>query len=668
MGRFSVKRQFVALVIAAGLAAGPCVSSARAAEADLSLARQAVAAAKRDQADEAIRLARQAPQTVLPRLVAWIGYASGRSEADFARLATFITSNPDWPLLAQLTRSAEDSITLTTPAAEILRWFDSHPPTTANGAIAYARVLTAQGRADAAAKVVRDAWVGLNFGAAQERQFLDLFGMQLRPEDHWRRLDRLLWERREEPARAMLPRVDPGRRAVALARLALQGGKASPEPLIAQVPGALRDDPGLVYERVRWRRIKEMDEEAIDLLAHPACDKVRPDLWWQERAILVRRALQHGWVSRAYQLAAEHELQAGSAYVDAEFLAGWIALRFLDDRETALLHFLRLHEWATHPMSRARAAYWAGRAYDALGDAKARDWYSRAARHSTTYYGQLAAARLKGGLWALPDEPVPTAEDSARFESREVVAAARLLLAVGEDDLLRPFFIRLNDIVESPGERVLVARLALAAGREDLAVTVARRSERDGVVLLEAGWPLPDFAARPDTAPEKPLVLALIRQESGFMADAQSPVGARGLMQLMPATATQMARSVGVPYAAARLDDPAYNIRLGSAYLSSLIDRFGGSYLLAVASYNAGPGRARRWMRENGDPREESVDVVDWVEMITISETRNYVQRVLESVEVYRRRLGLPPGPGIEADLRRRIARMPPADDTAELR
>jgi soluble lytic murein transglycosylase len=372
-------------------------------------------------------------------------------------------------------------------------------------------------------------------------------------------------------------------------------------------------------------------------------------------------------VSRAYQTAAEHGLEGGSAYVDAEFLAGWIALRFLDDRETALLHFLRLHDWATHPMSRARAAYWAGRTYEVLGDPKAREWYTRSARYSTTYYGQMAAARLGAPAWPLPDDPRPTAEDLARFDGRDAVAAARLLLALGEDDLLRSFFIRLNDIVESPGERALVAQLAIEAGREDLAVVVARRSERDGVVLVESGWPLPSYAPPAEIRPEKPLVLALIRQESGFMPDVQSPVGARGLMQLMPATATQVARRLGVPFAPARLDDPGYNIQLGTAYLSGLIDRFGGSYVLALASYNAGPGRAARWIRENGDPRDPGVDPIDWVEMISIPETRNYVQRVMESVAVYRRRLGLPAGPGLDVDMRRRVAGVPadatPVDD-----
>ncbi|WP_245651322.1 lytic transglycosylase domain-containing protein [Paramagnetospirillum marisnigri] len=641
----------VALFLAVGLLVGPS-ASAQTISGDLGLARQAVAAAKKDRFDEALRLARQSRVKVAPLLVTWMAYVSGRSDADFAQLTAFINANPDWPLMSQMTRRAEESITAATPTAQVLGWFDHHPPTTADGGGAYARALFAAGRTEQAVKVVRDTWVNLSFGALQEKQYLGFFGEYLRYEDHWGRLDRLLWDRQETSVQRMILKVDPGHRSLAQARLALQSGKANPEPLINAVPAALRDDPGLIYERVRWRRQKELDDEAVDLLRHPSRNKVRPDLWWQERAILARRALQKGHVSRAYQSAADHGLEGGSQYVDAEFLAGWIALRFLDDRETATMHFSRLYDWASHPISRARAAYWAGRASEAGGDAKTRDWYTRAARYSTTYYGQLGASKLGDHHWPLPDEPLPTAEDTARFESRDVVAAAKLLIELGVEDQLRAFFIRLNDIVNTPGERGLVARLAARGGRDDLALTVARRSDREGVTLLEAGWPVPSWATSED-GPERALVLALIRQESGFMSDAESPVGARGLMQLMPATAVRVAKSLKLPYHVDKLDNPDFNVRLGSAFLGSLLNDFEGSYILALASYNAGPGRARKWIREYGDPRDAKVDVIDWIELIPFSETRNYVQRVMESVAVYRRRLGKPAGPHLEADLKR---------------
>ena len=642
-----------ALLIVAGLAVGsPSPGRAQDARADLGIARQAVAAANRDHFDEANRLARQSHDKVLQRLVAWMAYVSGRSDADFSQLTAFIDANPDWPLMSQMTKRAEESITAATPAAAVIAWFEHHAPTTADGGQAYARALESVGRDDQAAKVVRDAWVDFSFGALQERQFLERFGDELRPEDHWRRLDRLLWDRQESSAQRMILKVDPGHRQLAQARLALQNGKSNPEPLINAVPAGLRDDPGLIYERVRWRRQNDLDEEAIELLRHPSRNKVRPELWWQERAILARRALQKGLVSRAYQTAADHGLEGGTAYVDAEFLAGWIALRFLDDRETATQHFSHLYEWASHPISRARAAYWAGRAAEANKDGSARDWFTRAARYSTAYYGQLGASRLGDHHWPLPDDPHPTADDIARFEGRDVVKAARLLLDLGEESQLRAFFIRLNDVVQTPGERALVAQLAMRGGRDDLALTVARRSDREGVTLVSAGWPVPKLRAE-ETAPEPALVLALIRQESGFMPEVVSPAGARGLMQLLPSTAAKVAKAIKVKFHADKLDDPDFNVRIGSAYLGDLLDDFQGSYILALASYNAGPSRARRWVREYGDPRDPNVDVIDWIEMIPFSETRNYVQRVMESVAVYRRRLGKSAGPTLEADLKR---------------
>jgi soluble lytic murein transglycosylase len=648
-----VKVFSAALLLAAGLLAGlPMPSRAEVPPGEEKIFHQALAAAKKDHFDEAERLAHHAKSKVLAKLVKWMALTSGRSGAGFSEIAAFIAANPDWPLLSQLQKRAEEAITAATPNAEVLAWFDGHPPVTVDGGMAYARALFAAGRGEAAVKVIRDTWVDGGFGALQERQFLALFGEHLGPEDNWRRLDRLLWDKQEGPAQRIMLKVDAGHRSLAQARLALQDSKANPEPLLAAVPAALRDDPGLIFDRVRWRRQKDLDEEAIDLLSHPARNQVRPDLWWQERSILARRALQKGLVSRAYQVASDHGLSGGSQLAEAEFLAGWIALRFLDDHETAQSHFARLYEAVSFPVARARAAYWAGRAAEAGKDDKAaRDWYTLSARYVTAYYGQLATARLDDHHWPLPDDPKPTAEDVKRFDAREVVKATRLLMDLHENEQLRPFFIRLNDVARSPGERVLVGQLAAGGGRNDLALTVARRSDRDGVTLVEAGWPVPVLA--PEDGPERALVLALIRQESGFMHDVVSQAGARGLMQLLPSTAAKVAKAIKVAFTEKKLDDPNFNVRVGSAYLNDLLSDFEGSYILALAAYNAGPSRAKRWIKEYGDPREAQVDVIDWIEMIPFTETRNYVQRVMESVAIYRRRLGKPGGQSLEADLKR---------------
>ena len=641
------------LVVAALLAGTVPTASAQVPASEQKLYQQVFGALRRDRYDEAEQLAMQAKNRLLAKYVRWSTYTSPRSGASFEEITSFIESSGDWPLMSQLQRRAEEAITAATPNDRILAWFKDHEPVTVDGGMAYARALLAAGQEARAVKVIRTSWVEGGFGVMQERQFLTLFGDHLRAEDHWRRLDRLLWDKQDGPAGRMLLKVDAGRRALAQARLALQDGKSNPEPLLAAVPKEYRDDPGLIYDRVRWRRQKDLDEDAIDLLSHPARNQVRPDLWWQERGILARRALQKGLISRAYQVAADHNVDAkAQQYADAEFLAGWVALRFLDDRETAMAHFQRMWDNVTTPLSKSRAAYWAGRTAEALRDPQAaRAWYSQGARYLTAYYGQLSASRLDDHRWPLPPEPQPTADDAKRFESRELVRMIRIMLSMGESGNLRAFFIRLNDTTQSPGERALVGRLALEGGRDDLAVTVARRADRDSVFLVGPGWPVPPIAA--EEGPEKALVLALIRQESGFITDAQSPVGARGLMQLMPATAEQIAKSLKVRFNPGKLDDPDFNVRLGRAYLGDLLEDFEGSYILTLAGYNAGPSRARRWIKEYGDPRDPNVDVIDWIEMIPFTETRNYVQRVMESVSIYRRKLGKVTGASFEQDLKR---------------
>jgi soluble lytic murein transglycosylase len=649
----------VAAALFAGLAPAACadvpVSEQR-------LYQQVFTALHRDRFDEAEQLAMASKNRLLAKLVRWNTYTSPRSGASFEEITSFMDSSADWPLMSQLQRRAEESITAATPNDHILAWFKDHEPVTVDGGMAYARALLAAGQQDRAIKVIRGSWVEGGFGIMQERQFLTTFGDYLRPEDHWKRLDRLLWDKQDGPSGRMLLKVDAGHRAVAQARLALQDGKSNPEPLLAQVPKELRDDPGLIYDRVRWRRQKDMDEDAIELLSHPARNKVRPDLWWQERGILARRALQKGLVSRAYQMAADHALDPKAPqYADAEFLAGWVALRFLDDRDTAVMHFQRMWDGVSTPLSRSRAAYWAGRAAEAQGETDvARQWYLQGARYPTAFYGQLSSSRLNDHHWPLPADPQPTSDDVRRFDSRELVRVIRIMLDLGETENLRAFFIRLNDTAQTPGERALVGKLALEGGRDDLAVTIARRADRDSVFLVSAGWPVPPISA--EEGPEKALVLALIRQESGFIADVQSPVGARGLMQLMPATAEKLAKALKVKFNASKLDDPDFNVRLGSAYLSDLLGDFEGSYILTLVGYNAGPARARRWIKEYGDPRDPNVDVIDWIEMIPFTETRNYVQRVMESVSIYRRKLGKVTGTSFEQDLKRWARR--PAPET----
>lgn len=639
----------IALVCWGALAVA-CPQHATAGESE-ALVRQVLEQAARDHYAEAEHLAQRDP--LLLKLVRWKDYGSANPTGDFGEITTFIQSNPDWPYLTLLQRRAEAQITAATPPTQVLAWFQSHPPLTADGGMALAHAYASMGQTEKSEEVARRTWIESNFGAIQERQFLAQFGEALRPQDHWRRLDRLLWDKNQSAARGMLLRVDLAHRLLAQARITLEEDKGGAEGAVNSVPAHLRDDPGLIYDRVRWRRQHDMNEEAIDLLSHPSRNQVRPDLWWQERGILARWALQKGWVSKAYQVASDNGLDNDAAQtVDAEFLSGWISLRFLNDWETAEIHFKKVLSAATTSVSRARGAYWMGRAAEAAGNAEdAKKWYTTGAQWITSYYGQLAAARLSDHHWPLPPDPPPSPEDIKTFHARELVRVVSLLAMGNDTDAIRPFLIRLNETVQSSGERTMIAQIAANTGRKDLGLVVARKADHDGVTLVSAGWPTLSIADGGGV--EKALILSVIRQESGFNAGAESGAGAKGLMQLLPSTAAKMARMIRVAFAARKLDEPNFNIRLGAAYLDTLLSDFQGSYILTLAAYNAGPSRSRRWVKELGDPRDTSVDVVDWIESIPFTETRNYVQRVMESVEIYRRRLGLSPGGGLEADLRR---------------
>ena len=377
-------------------------------------------------------------------------------------------------------------------------------------------------------------------------------------------------------------------------------------------------------------------------MRHPPPDLVRPAAWWSERDILVRRLLDEGKDRLAYALAAWRELgETGAAVAEAEFLSGWIAFRRLNDAKSAYEHFSTLYQGATLPTSQARAAYWIARAADAMGMGEAaRRWLAVAATHGTTYYGQLAAARLDSAVQPdFPPEPRPSPQDVDAFDGTEPVRATRMLAEIGQDDLAKPFLLQAATAAKTSVDQKLIASLAETIGALDVAIAAAKRAGRDGAPLLAEGFPLVRFERH--GAVEPPLVLAIARQESAFDRAAVSRADARGLMQLRPDTARDVAKALEIPFSADRLvTDPAYNLALGQAFMDRLLDRFGGSYVLAAAAYNAGPARVRQWLDTYGDPRTGTVDPVDWIELIPFPETRNYVQRVLENLQIYRLRLG----------------------------
>jgi soluble lytic murein transglycosylase len=476
----------------------------------------------------------------------------------------------------------------------------------------------------------------------------------IRAEDNERRLDRLLWDAQYDAARRMLPLVPTDWRGLGEARLALAAQASNAEIVAARVPPKLRGDPGLIYEELRWRTKKDMLNAAVQILLSEPGDLVRPAAWWAERQTIARRVLATGNAALAYRLVEQHGLIEGNAHSEAEFLLGYIALRYMNDPALAFDHFARILTRVSTPYAKARAGYWGGRAADAQAKSElAARWYAAAADHMVTFYGQLAAHQLGHDAPPHPvPEPVPDPAELARFNQNEVVRATRIFLELGYRDQSKAFLLNMADNATTPTQFAMLAALAETNGRIDLAIAVAKRAIEAGTPLMIHGYPV--TAVPSGGTVEHALLFAITRQESAFDREAVSRAGARGLMQLMPATASEIANKLQLPFFAERLaEDGTYNVLLGRAYLETLIDDFGGSYALAIAGYNAGPGRVRQWLRDYGDPRGGKVDMVDWIENIPINETRNYVQRVLENLQIYRGQVGRNSAFSLVSDLAR---------------
>lgn len=590
--------------------------------------------------EAALRHARRAREDLPLEAVLWLCHQSADCPSTFGQITRFIDRHPTWPRIELLARRAEAAIDASVTDADILNWFRTRRPQTGTGALRWLAALERRGDKAALQQAARQVWAEVVMGPSEEHTFRQSYRTMIPMAEEIARLDRLLWDGHIDSARRQARRVPRAYRDLAEARIALRTLAGGVDGAIARVAPDLVNDPGLIYERLRWRRRKDRNDDALDLLAWPEMQATRPDLWWTERAILARRAFNDGQITRAYRLAADHGSDDGADFAEAEWFAGWVALRYLRDPELAFPHFRRMHERVSFPVSLSRAAYWAGRAADQAGHQEiAQKWYAEAAQHGANFYGQMAALKLPVQMRPpIPTEPTPTDAQARAFEAGEFPRLIRMLEAAGADQTARVFVDHFADQLTDPTNLALLGRLTRDMGRPDYSVRVAREALKKHVVLSGSGYPeIPmGRSALDDTS----IVYGLIRQESGFDVDAQSHAGARGLMQLMPTTAQVLARMEGVPYHRDKLtDDPQFNMRLGTVYLRDLLEEFDGYLPMALAAYNAGPGRVRRWADEYGDPRSMTLDdQIDWMESIPFAETRNYVQRVMEGITVYRQR------------------------------
>ena len=619
----------------------PTATYATPAEADAANLR--IAVTSRDPAT--IRMAMSSIQDPLSRKIAlWALVDAGAESMSFFELDQARRDLSGWPRAVRRESAGEKAlVTSGLDAQRMIAWFGGRDPQTAEGAMSLAAAYQAAGRAADATNLIRHFWRDEVFEIDAQRGIQARFGAMLTADDHVRRADILLYGLQGPAARDMIPLLPADEQAPALARIAFRSNAANANALFDTLMLAQQTSPGVAFERAAYLRRRGLDTLALQLVrqfpAPPPNDEASSAVW-RERKQLVVSALKAGDGAGAYAAANAH-LKGGSDAAESEFYAGWLALTRLRDPDAAADHFARIAEIGASPITRGRALYWQGRAAEAQGDRiGAQAFYAEGARYITTFYGQLAAEKAGITEIRLDKDPTITQADRARFEGRELVRAARTLMAIGARDQFRVFVLYIDDQLPSAEEEALLVDMARSYGDQDVAMRAVRTAAQRGFILTERGYPLLDqhFTPGPGAA-ETAFVYSISRQESNFDPSARSAPGARGMMQLMPATAAIVARQLGEAHSVDRLSDPVYNMRLGSTYLGSMVNNFNGSYIMAAAAYNAGPGRPAQWVALCGDPRGATTDPLDFIECIPFSETRNYVMRTIETTMVYRARL-----------------------------
>ena len=630
--------------------------------ADIAAVKRVIEAAHKGRLADADDAENSIHDPVARKLAEWVILRSDNTEPSFARYAAFVNNNPTWPHAALFERRAENALWNDhADGAAILAFFANRKPATGKGRYMLARVLLAKGDRAGATALVRYAWRHDDCGADIESKVLEMFGSLLTRADHKARMEQRFYAGDVEAGMRAAARLGGEDLAIARARTAVIKRLNNAKALLDAVPASARHDPGYIFARVQWLRLNDKAEEASRLiLSAPQDPAALVDLkqWWLERRILVRKLLDDGNPQAAFRVARDGVPPEHGFYrSDAFFTPGWIALRFLHDPKTAAAFFARINENNDSPYGLARGGYWQGRAAEALGErAQAKTFYETAAQYSATYYGQLARARLGLTDLGLHGPPPLTPAEQRHVANLEIVRAAEILYALNERELLASIYAELGDSSSDIAGLTALAELAGKHGDGRAVLLIGDGAYSRGLPFDYFAYPtfgLPSY--RPIAPPiSEAVAYSIVRTESHFNQKDVSPAKAMGLMQVTPEAAVDTAHRFKAVYNRKRLlSDPVYNMQMGAAELSNLLMGYNGSYILTFAGYNAGRGRVKQWIAAYGDPRDPNVDPVDWVERIPLSETRNYVERVMENLQVYRARFGGGSRLLIEADLRR---------------
>ena len=599
-------------------------------------------AIKKQKWSKAKKIANQ--DTTLIKLVDWYFLNQNKNPKFFQKTNEFILKNPDWPKKEFLRKKNEMFIGSKWNNNKIINYFDLYPPLTTKGAVNYVDALRKKNGINNVKNLASETWIERNFSKTQSKDFYRKYKKILTPNDHLKRIDRLTWVGRSYEARRMLPIINKNYRNLYSAKIVLRRREGNADSVVSRVPRNLKKNEGLIFERLRWRRKTRLYDTAFELIDPLPNNLKYEKKWWYETSILIRKFIERKKYQKAYKLAKDFSSKSTKYTSESEWLAGWIGYNFLNLKsEIYINHFLNSYENTNHRGEKAKSAYWVGKSYKKIGnEEQSKIWFETAAKEVTEFYGQLSFDQIKKNNVTLIEnqelygKSLITKEDLKLMET-SLYKATEIVLLYSNRNTAKKFFSALLEFCNKPGEFQLVARLGENSRRVDLAIKASNKSFEKDINLYHFGYPTISYKLA--SGLEKELVYAVIRQESIFDEKAHSRAGARGLMQLMPATAKRVSKKINLKYSKSSLKtNPQYNVALGSFYLKSLIENYNGSYLLALVGYNAGPRNAGKWIKKFGDPRKKNVDPISWIEQIPIKETRLYVKKVLSNLQVYRQK------------------------------
>ena len=614
-------------------------------ERDFNYAKQAIQFMEKSNWKDALKVAKKARAKSIYNFIQWQHLLTTGNRASFYDYKEFIERNKNYPRIGRIKYLAEHKIsTQILSPKDIINWFENRKPLSGFGKMVLGESLILTGNNSEGIKLIKKGWITADLSKSDLKFFRKKYKKYLRSDDYIKRADYLAWENKYWDLRRMLRYLPKDYRLLYTARQLLMRKSYGVDSAISKVPQKLKNDPGLNYDRLKWRRKRGRLESSLEILLNIDNTKeymVRPEKWWTERSIIARSLIYKKKYETAYKITSKNAMSQGPEFAEAEWMSGWIAFSFLKDPLLAEEHFKRFYENVGYPISLARGAYWLGRTYEKMGNRELSEkWYKEGAKYLTTYYGQLSHLKVypnqKFALYNSMQVDIKISED---FYRKKLVAIVHLLDDLKKEKYAKYILRFLANENINEGSEILAAKLATDISRFDFAIQISKIASYEKRFHHKYNYPIIGVPknVKGRKIPDSAFILSIIRQESEFDTSANSSAGAKGLMQLMTYTARIVAKQAKIPYSKKKLTkNPKYNINLGSFYLAGLLLEYDGSYPFSIAAYNAGPKRVKYWNKINKNPQKGNIDYVDWIELIKFKETRNYVQRVLENFNVYR--------------------------------